>query len=120
MVTDLSDKIPLCRDWDPTSVNNPEQPDIPMPEVEPGDEPLAQAQTLAVHILMDITARTDCFIDDLIRAFLDTPENRQREPHAVPLAIHITTRPHTGDREPVPHHILVQAENMIAEGTPAE
>jgi hypothetical protein len=120
MVTDLSNEIPLCRDWDPTVVFNPEQPDTPMPDEEPGDDPLAPAQPLAVHIPTEITARTDCFIDDLIRAFLDTPDNRRREPHAVPLAIHITTRPHAGDQEPVPRRSLVQAEKMIAEGTPAE
>jgi hypothetical protein len=120
MVADLSNEIPLCHDWDPATTYNPEQPDTPPPDEEPGNAPLAPAQSLAVHIPTEITARTDCFIDDLIRAFLDTPENREREPHAVPLAIHITTRPHAGEREPVPRRSLVQAEKMIAEGTPAE
>jgi hypothetical protein len=45
--------------------------------------------------------QTDSFINDLIRVFLDTPKNRKREPHAVPLAIHITSRPHMGPAKPI-------------------
>jgi hypothetical protein len=28
---------------------------------------------------------------------LDTPKNRERAPHYVPLAIHLTSRPHAGN-----------------------
>jgi hypothetical protein len=119
MVADLSNEIPLCPSWDPSNLRSPAQPDTPTPEEHPGPEPLAQGRPMAVTIPTAVTAQTDCFIDDLIRAFLDSPENRQWEPHAVPLAVHVTTRPHAGDQEPVPRRSLIQAAKMIAEGTPA-
>lgn len=54
----------------------------------------------------------DGFIDDLISVFLDSPENRIRNTQAVPLAMHLMSRPHAGnDREPVPRReILSQAK----------
>ena len=75
---------------------------------------------MAVHVPTNVTGRTDSFIDDLIRVFLDTPANREREPHAVPLAIHVTSRPHLGPNEPVTRRGLLSDPKLIAEGTPAE
>jgi hypothetical protein len=75
---------------------------------------------MAVHVPTSVTARTDSFIDDLIRIFLDTPLNREREPHVVPLAIHVTSRPHAGTGEPVPRRGILSAPKLIAEGVPME
>jgi hypothetical protein len=52
--------------------------------------------------------------------FLDTPLNRKREPHAVPLAIHVTSRPHAGDAEPIKRREIVSNPKLVAEGGPAE
>jgi hypothetical protein len=71
---------------------------------------------LAVSIPTTVTARTDGCIDDLIRVFLDTATNREREPHAAPLAIHVTSRPHGGDSEPLRRRGLVSAPKFVAEG----
>jgi hypothetical protein len=121
MVTDLSNEIPLCQSWDPEHLHSPDQPSAPPPKDYPSSIPLAQARQMAVGIPTSVTARTDCFIDDLIRVFLDTPSARSREPHAVPLAIFVTNRPHAGDKqEPVPRRSLMQAAKLVAEGTPAE
>jgi hypothetical protein len=103
MVSDLSNEIPLCADWDPETLHSPDHPVAPDPKPYPADVPFGQARPMAVTIPTTVTARTDCFIDDLIRVFLDSPRARAREPHAVPLAIFITSRPHAGDEnEPVP------------------
>jgi hypothetical protein len=121
MVTDLSNEIPLCEEWDHETLHSPDHTTAPEPKPYPNDRPLAQARPMAVGIPTTVTARTDCFIDDLIRVFLDSPEARAREPHAVPLAIFVTSRPHAGDSsEPVPRRSLMQAAKLIAEGTPAE
>jgi hypothetical protein len=121
MVSDLSNEIPLCPDWDPAALHSPDQPVAPEPKPYPPGIPLAPARPMAVGVPTSVTARTDCFIDDLIRVFLDTPEARAREPHAVPLAIFVTSRPHAGNlSEPVPRRSLMQAAKLIAEGTPAE
>ena len=67
-----------------------------------------------------MTARSDSFLDDLIQVFLDTPWNRAREPHVVPLAIHVTSRPHAGSAEPIKRRELVSKPKLIAKGGPAE
>ena len=45
--------------------------------------------------------KVDIFIDDLIDTFPDSPENLAGMPHAVPLAMHVTSRPHAEDKEPI-------------------
>ena len=120
MVTDLSNEIPLCKDWDHDTLRSPDQPETPSPSCLPDEVPLAKAMPMAVHVSTTVTARSDSFIDDLIRVFLDTPWNRAREPHAVPLAIHVTSRPHAGPDEPIKRRELMSKPKLIAEGGPAE
>jgi hypothetical protein len=120
MVTDLSNDLAPCKEWDHTRLRSPAQPETPTPVELPKEVPIAQAMSLAVSIPTTVTARTDGCIDDLIRVFLDTATNREREPHAVPLAIHVTSRPHAGDSEPLWHWGLALAPKLVAEGTPAE
>jgi hypothetical protein len=120
MVTDLSNEIPLCTEWDHTKLRSPAQPETPAPVLLPDNVPIARAMPMAVTVPTTVTARTDSFIDDLIRVFLDTPLNRAREPHAVPLAIHVTSRPHMGDAEPIKRRGLLSAPKLEAEGTPEE
>jgi hypothetical protein len=81
---------------------------------------MSLAQPMTVAVPTTVTGRTDSFIGDLIRIFLDTPTNRDREPHAVPLAIHMTSRPHFGTGEPVTRRGLLSDPKLIAEGTYAE
>jgi hypothetical protein len=120
MVTDLSNEIALCENWNHRKLRSPAQPETPSPVLMPDGIPIAQAMPLAVEIPTTVTARTDSFIDDLIRVFLDTPLNREKEPHAVPLAIHVTSRPHMGADEPVNRREIVSAPKLEAEGGPAE
>jgi hypothetical protein len=120
MVTDLSNEIPLCDDWDPEILRSPAQPLTPTPIELPEDEPIAPGRSMAVEVPANVTGRTDSFIGDLIRVFLDTPVNRKREPHAVPLSIHVTSRPHLGSAEPVTRKELLSGPKLIAEGSPAE
>jgi hypothetical protein len=120
MVTDLSNEIALCKEWDHTTTRSPAQPSTPIPVELPDCVPFAEARSMAVSVPTSVMARTDSFIDDLIRVFLDTPLNREREPHVVPLAIHVTSRPHAGDDEPVPRRGIVSAPKLVAEGIPME
>jgi hypothetical protein len=120
MVTDLSNEILLCKDWDSTTLRSPGQPTTPIPKVLDDSLPFTRGRSLAVAIPTTVTARTDSFIDDLIRVFLDTAENRETQPHAVPLAIFVANRPHVGDAEPIPHRENLSGPKLVAEGTPAE
>jgi hypothetical protein len=120
MVTDLSNEIPLCEDWDPSKLHSPGQPQTPTPKTLGDSVPFAIGRQLAVTVPTEVTGRTDSFIDDLIRVFLDTPDNREKQPHAVPLAIFVANRPNAGNDEPVPRRENLSAPKLVAEGTPAE
>jgi hypothetical protein len=120
MVTDLSNELMLCREWEPSILHSPAQQSTPTPRPLQEEVAFAMAQPMAVGIPVTATSRTDSFIDDLILVFLDTQENYRRCPHAVPLAIHVTSRPHAGDDEPIKRRPLLSPEKLQAEGLPVE
>ena len=65
--------------------------------------------------------KVDVFIDDLIDAFPNSPANLARKPHVVPLAMHVTSRPHAGDdKEPILRRAILSMMKLLAEGSPAE
>ena len=120
MVTDLANEVLCCEEWDPGTLRSPAQPLTPKPKEASPDIPIALARPAAVEVPVSLTAKTDGFIDDLIQVFLDTPANRERAPHTVPLAIHLTSRPHAGPDEPIKRRALLSDLKLIAEGTPDE
>ena len=123
VVTDLANEISQCPTWEPTELHSPAQPTPPVPNRLPERIPLGQGRAMAVTIPLtsERAGRVDGFIDDLINVFVDTPENCRIQPHVVPLAIHVTSRPHAGDdREPTPRRPLLSNAKLIAEGSPAE
>jgi hypothetical protein len=120
MVTDLANEIPLRPSWDPAKLRSPAQPETPASRELPDDIPLARACPIAVRVPTSVTARTDCFIDDIILGCLDTPTNRQRQPHTVPLAVYVANRPNAGATEPMPRRENISEPKLIAEGTPIE
>ena len=122
LVTDLANKIGQCDEWDPSVCRSPAQPLTPDPLRLPSSIRIAQARRMAVHIPpTKAGGRVDGFIDDLINVFLDTPANCLRQPHIVPLAMHLTSRPHAGDdKEPIPRRPILSIPKLIAEGRPEE
>ena len=119
MVADLANEIRLCNEWDGT-LRSPSQPNTPAPQYEPVDSPFEHSRPCAVVVPTTVTGRTECFIDDLVNVFLATPTNLATEPHVVPLAIHVSSRPHADSAEPVPRRQVIGPEKLAAEGTPAE
>ena len=122
MVTDLANEINKCIEWDYELVRSPAQPHTPAPRRQPASVPLAQAKPMAVQVPTTgiNEGRVDCFIDDLINVFLDTPENCRRQPHVVPLAMHVTSRPHAGEAEPIMRRPILSQPKLEAEGSPDE
>jgi hypothetical protein len=114
MLTDLANEVPLSPDWDP-----PLDPDQPFDEV-PDDVPFGSACDMAFGVPVTVTFRCDCFVDDVIQAFLDTPRNRRLLPSIVPFVARVFFRPHAGEAEPVPRRPIFSPEKQAAEGTPAE
>jgi hypothetical protein len=82
--------------------------------------PLAKGLPVAASIPVTHTARVDTFIDDLINCFLDAESNRATQPHVVPLAMHCTSRSHTGKGEPITRRDILSNPKLIAEGAPRE
>ena len=92
IVTDLANEIANCFSYDPRELTSPSQPDTPAPKLSPSVGCLATALLLVVSIPVTHTARVDSYIDDLIICFLDTEDNRAKEPHVVPLAMQCTSQ----------------------------
>jgi hypothetical protein len=82
--------------------------------------PVAEDREIAVPIPTTLNARFDGFIDDIIQVFLDSPDNRRRQPAMGPLAVFATVRPHADADEPVPRRPLLSPSKVAAEGAPAE
>jgi hypothetical protein len=120
----LSNEISRCKEWDPASLHSEAQPVAPPPLRLGGNIPFGPGRPMAIQIPIgppDEVGMVDGFIDDLINLFLDTPANCRRQPHVVPLAMHVTSRPHAGhDREPITRRPLLSAAKLLVEGTPEE
>jgi hypothetical protein len=96
MITDLANEITCIPGWDHAIVKSP-VPNITEFKELSDNVPFATSRPMAVSVSVTLTSRHDCFIDDVIQVFLDTLYNRARMPSIVPLAIHVTCRPHAGN-----------------------
>ena len=121
IVTDLANELSLCKEWDHVNMRSPAQIQTPEPVRLPKGVPMATGKVMSVMVPATRGGKVDGFIDDLINVFLDTPENCDRQPHVVPLAMHLTSRPHAGDEEePIPRRPILSLPKLMAEGSPAE
>ena len=124
LVTDLANEISRCTAWDPSKLHSLAQPVAPPPRRLHDSVPIHPGRIMAVEIPLEEaenTGRVDGFIDDLINVFLDSPSNCRRQPHVVPLAMHVTSRPHAGDGvEPITRRALLSLPKLLAEGSPDE
>jgi hypothetical protein len=114
MLTDLAKELLLCCDWDPN--------EAPLQAFDTLDDevPFGVAFAMAYTIPTAFTCCSDCFVDDVVQIFLDTPENQRRLPSIILFIANTFFRPHAGDDEPVPRWPLFSPEKLCAKGTPAE
>jgi hypothetical protein len=82
--------------------------------------PHAQGREIAVFIPPLEAGKVDVFINDLIDTFPDSVRNLARKPHAVPLVMHVTSRPHAGNSEPLLRRAMLSILKLVAEGSPSE
>ena len=120
MITDLSNELPLIPKWNPDKLFSPAQVQVPAPRYLDDSIPLAPARPLAVDIPTTARGRGDCFVDDIIKVYLDDPVQIQRHAASAPLAIHIAMRPNAGTSEPVERRETLSVTKHEAEGTPQE
>ena len=119
VVTDLANEINHCPQWDHSTVHSPVQTVSPA-KFLPDHVPISPAFEMSACPYPVEAGKVDDFIDDLIHVFPESVTNLVRAQHIVPLAIHITFRPHAGTDEPVPRRALLSPDKLAAEGVPAE
>jgi len=120
MITDLSNEIPLYKNWDPKSTFSPIQPSPAEAKYSGQFIPIGAARDLSVSIPTTAKGRADCFIDDIIKVRLDRPENVERHASSAPLAVFACMRPHAGNKEPVPRREDISPAKLEVGGAPAE
>ena len=120
MITDLSNEIPFCKNWDPKSTFSLIQPSPPDAKYSDPSIPIGTARELSVSITTTAKGRADCFIDDIIKVMLDRPENVERHAASAPLAVFVCMRPNAGNDEPVPRRENISPAKLEVEGAPAE
>jgi hypothetical protein len=120
MVADLANEISMCKEWNQELLRSPNQPATPEPKRLDASIPQAPAREMAVIIPPIETGRVNVFIDNLVDTFPDTPENLARKPHVVPLAMHVTSRPHAGKDEPILRRDILSLPKLLAVGSPVE
>jgi len=121
-ITDMANDL-SCTDWDPKALASPTVAEghlIPR-DYDNEEESPSVAMAPAFEVPTSLKSRKDCFVDDIVCVFLDTEENRKREGHSVPLAVHAVSRPHQGnDQEPIIRRPILSPEKLEAEGRPSE
>ena len=120
MVTDLSNELPLIKGWNPDELHHPMQPEVPEPEYLDESIPITAAKEMVVDVPTTTLGRGDCFIDDIIKVFLDTADAIKRHASSALLAIFVSIRPFAGKKETVPRKEVVSLEKWKAEGVPRE
>ena len=121
-LTDLANEIAMSEYHPNMGMSNTVLPSHLVPkETEDPENPIGRSIVPALRVSTKMTSYRDCFIDDIIDCHLGTPENMERAPHVVQLAVQAMSRPHAGvDVEPVPRRPLLGPDKLEAEGRSAE
>ena len=119
IVCDLSNEITLVGDWDPDILFSPIQPKVPALVYVDPIIPIAPAGEIVVEVPITSLGRGDCFLDDIIKVFLNRPTIIKRNAASVPLAIYVSMRPLSTD-ETVPRKGTLSLNKLLLEGTPSE
>jgi hypothetical protein len=99
-------------------IRRPSEARINQRLLHPNENLSTDAKPMAVKIPTTTHSRVHGFIDDLINRILDTCEC---QPHAVPLTMFITSRPHTRDSwGGIKWRAILSLLKLLAEGSPAK
>ena len=113
--TDLANDILSCQEWDPDKLKAPIQDMMPKPSSLPSDIPHATAKQTIVNIPAEDQGKCDVYIDDTVAMGPDIPGNKPRLAAAVPLAIHLLSRPIISS-EDIPRKPPISIIKLRAEG----
>ena len=119
MVCDLSNEITLVKEWDPDVLFIPVQPKVPPVLYVDPSIPIAPAREMAVEVPTTSLGRGDCFLDDIIKVYLNRLDIIKRNAASVPLAMHVSMRPLSQDKL-VQRNETLSLNKLILEGTPSK
>ena len=119
MVCNLSNEIILIGDWDSNILFSPIQPKVPAAVYVNPRIPIAPAREMAVKVPTKSLGRDDCFLDDIIKVFLNHLTIIKRNTASVPLAMHVSMRLLSKD-EPVPRKGTLSLNKLLLKGTSSE
>ena len=119
MLCDLSNEMPLMKNWDLDELFSLTQPEVPLPDFLEDTVPYATARTMAVEVPTRSLGRGDCFLDDIIKVYVGLREIIQKHAASAPLALHVSMRP-LAEEEPIPRKQTLSMPKLEAEGTPSE
>ena len=119
MVCDLSNEITLIGDWDPDILFSLIQPKVPTLVYIDSLILLAPARAMAGKVPTTWLNFDDCFLDDIIKVFLDCLSIIKRNATLVLLAMHVSMRLLAKD-EQVPRKETLSLNKLLLEGTPSE
>jgi hypothetical protein len=108
---DLANDL-LWSNWLPTMFCSPLADQLPAHVPIQASVPLKHVRNLATITSPDPRGRAEVFIDDMITAFIDTPENASRTPFAVTTAIHLMARP-IDPYEPIAREDPVSIDKLL-------
>ena len=114
-LTDLVNVILRCPDWDPATLSSPLQELYPPVQTLVDEISFARAKPLSITVPETCLAKADVFLDDIVKAGLDTPSIRKRVQGAVALAVETISRKVHAD-EPLPRAALINKTKLAAEG----
>ena len=98
MLCDLSNEMPLMKNWDPDELFSPTQPKVPLPDFLEETMPYATAQPMAVEVPTRSLGRGDCYLDDIIKVYLGLKHIIWKHAASAPLALHVSMRPLAEDK----------------------
>ena len=119
MITDVTNDLLACKEWDPMSVRSNYAEKIPKPVKLPSDVPFEQSRSLSVNIDDGDICKADVFIDDIITVGVDVGDNLLRLISAPCTAMHAFCHSIEGEVH-VPRQEFIAEDKNEAEGAPAE
>jgi hypothetical protein len=120
MVADLANEISMCEEWNPELLRSPNQPETPEPKRLDASIPHARNPRDGGYNPTYWVRKSWGLYRQPHRHLPRHPENLARKPHVVPLAMHVTSRPHAGKDEPILRRDILSLPKLLVEGAPAE
>ena len=98
---------------------SPVQPKVPTALYVDPSIPIVPAREMAVEVPTISLGRGDCFLDNIIKVFLNRLTIIKRNATLVPLAMHVSMRPLSQD-EPVQRKETLSLNKLLLKGTPSK